>query len=272
MENIEAKILLDSKNPTGDRLTTWVLKYPRFIHAEFMTHRMFSKNAASSRAIPFQKLLKTIKNEPATPEFWGVNQKGMQAAEEVEDIDQAKKTWLEARDSAINEAKKLNKLGLHKQIVNRVLEPFCHISVICSGTDFQNFFRLRAHEDAQPEFQVLAYKMLEEYNKSVPQQLSKGEWHTPFGDKMSDNLTDEEKRKVASARCARISYLTFDGKLDVEKDLVLFDRLAGGVPKHLSPLEHCAEATDSNYHGNLKGFKQFRKFFLDENLKDDRVI
>lgn len=271
MENIEAKILLDSTDEYN-RLTTWVLKYPRFIHSEFMTHRMLSKNAASSRAIPFTKLLKIIEENPATPEFWGANQKGMQAVVEIDDIEGAKQKWLEARDAAIDQAKKLNKAGLHKQIVNRVLEPFCHMTVICSGTDFENFFRLRAHKDAQPEFQVLAYKMLELYNDSCPQELNNGEWHIPFGDKMPEGLIDEDRKKIACARCARISYLTFDGKLDVRKDIELFDRLAGGVPKHLSPLEHVAQATgDDQYYGNFKGFKQFRKFFIDENLSDKRV-
>jgi hypothetical protein len=273
MSNIEVKILLDSIGLFGNRLTTWVLKYPRFIHSEFLTHRMLSKNAASSRAIPFKKLLQTIQDDPATPEFWGANQKGMQSVEEVKNIDEAKEKWLEARDSAIIEAQKLNDLGLHKQIVNRVLEPFCHMTVICSGTDFQNFFRLRAHKDAQPEFQVLSYKMLEEYNKSNPQKLETGEWHIPFGDKMPEDLSEEQKKKVASARCARISYLTFDGELDIDKDLELFTRLAGGVPKHLSPLEHSAQVMkEDEYFGNFRGFKQFRKFFSDENLTDERVL
>lgn len=309
---IKTKIIADSINQQGKRLTTFILEYPRFIHAEVMTHRVFSKNAASSRAIPFEKFVQQITENPAMPEFWGKNQSGMQANVELSNDeiyqfspyldggvdkwsgmgkkDAAKAVWIDARDSAIKWAEKLNELGCHKQIVNRILEPWFHIRVIFSGTDYENFFALRAHKDAQPEFRVLAEKMLENYNNSKPKLLEDGQWHIPFGDKMDENrikeiilssdpapesvemLKNEIKRKIAIARCARVSYHNFDGKDDYEADIKLCNRLFGSIPRHLSPTEHVAMSmNDTNYYGNFCGFKQFRKFFQDENLKDNRV-
>lgn len=324
---IKTEIIADSLNPQGKRLTTFILEYPRMVHAELMTHRMFSKNSASSRAIPFEKFVEQIMTNPAMPEFWGKNQSGMQAAEELDNTkrreanfwneiegfkdrqisgyqagmddypqysynitekEEAKIRWLEARDSAIAQAKQLHELGLHKQIVNRILEPWFHIRIILSATDFGNWFALRCHKDAQPEIQKLAYSMLEDYNKSTPIKLLPSEWHIPFGDKMDisrilpiiDESTranpyaiQEIKRKIAIARCARVSYFNFDGKDDYEADVKLCDRLFKSSPKHLSPTEHVAQCMDdTNFYGNFCGWKQYRKFFQDENLNDNRVI
>lgn len=311
---IKTEIIADSINQQGKRLTTFILEYPRFIHAEVMTHRVFSKNAASSRAIPFEKFVKQITENPAMPEFWGKNQSGMQANVELSNDeiyqfssyldggvdkwsgmgkkDAAKAVWIDARDSAIKWAEKLNELGCHKQIVNRILEPWFHIRVILSGTEFENFFALRAHNDAQPEFRVLAEKMLKNYNSSTPKNLTEGEWHIPFGDKIDEKrlknqiafdtikghdsvrneLLNEAKMKIAVARCARVSYHNFEGKDDYQADIKLCDRLFGSIPRHLSPTEHVAMSmNDTNYYGNFCGFKQYRKFFQDENLKDSRV-
>ena len=221
----------------------------------------------------------------------------MQAKEELggEEKGLVQKIWLEARDEAIKNVKKLQTLGLHKQIANRILEPWFNIRIILSGTDFENYFALRAHNDAQPEFQKLAYDMLAQYNLSNPKKLKEGEWHIPFGDSFDDDrlnsyisnlvkykgdssLIDDEnlkmtlKIKIAIARCARISYVNFEGKDDYEADIKLCDRLFGSVPRHLSPTEHVAQALDDDkFIGNFKGFKQYRKFFNDENLKDGRV-
>ncbi len=311
--SIKAEIIADSINPQGCRLTTYILEYPRFVHAELMTHRMFSKNAASSRAIPIEKMIQQVIDNPAMPVWWGKNQSGMQAKEELDnkikkkavrytapdgechktyknitDLEYAKQTWLEARDSAIKFVSNLSLQGLHKQIANRILEPWFNIRIILSGTEFENFFALRAHPDAQPEIQALAYKMLEEYNKSEPKRLEVGEWHIPFGDNIDENRLKEifnekklplsygfliAKQKIAIARCARISYFNYEGKDDYEADTKLCDRLFGSIPRHLSPAEHVAQATnDDKFIGNFRGFKQYRYFFDDQNLKDDRII
>jgi len=307
--SIKVEIIADSINTVGNRLTTFVLEYPRFIHAEVMTHRVFSKNAASSRAIPIEKMIEQIQENPAKPVWWGKNQSGMQAKEELDnterrlqsfddksilltDKEMAAYLWLRARDKAIESVKDLLKLGVHKQIANRILEPWFNIRIILSGTEFENFFALRVHPDAQPELQRLATMMLEAYNTSTPKQLSEGQWHIPFGDKFEEsklvsiNLKkfdiespiwhkgmDELRKKIAIARCARVSYFNFEGKDDYENDIKLCERLFGNIPKHLSPTEHVASAmATSDWCGNFRGFKQYRKYFADENLTDSRVI
>lgn len=315
---ITTKILLDSVNPTGNRITTWILTYPRFIHAEFMTHRVFSRNASSSRAIPVKKMLEDVKNNPAMPVFWGKNQSGMQAKEELDNTEkyaevredllygegllittkkqEAKREWLLARDEMVARVEKLNEIGLHKQIANRLLEPWMNITVIATATDHENFLSLRAHEDTQPEFQDLAYKMLDLYQSNVPNKLKEGEWHIPFGDNLDEARllvlgdkardlrafvqadddeivqmhADELRKKIATARCARVSYLNFEGKDDYTKDIELHDILKNSG--HWSPFEHCAIALSTNeYSGNFKGWKQYRKMFNGENRSDGRV-
>jgi thymidylate synthase ThyX len=80
---ISAKIIADSisESEYGDRITTFELEYPRFIHGELMTHRLFSRNAASSRAIPINKMMDQVLTAPAMPVEWGLNKSGMQAEE-----------------------------------------------------------------------------------------------------------------------------------------------------------------------------------------------
>lgn len=300
---ISANIVQDSVNACGNRLTTFVLEFPRWILAEINTHRMFSRNVASSRAIPVEKMIEMVLKNPAVPEFYGKNQSGMQSLEELsgESLDKAKGEWLKARDRAVESARSLLEAGLHKQYVNRVIENFMYVRAIVSATEFENFFALRAHKDSQPELQKLAYLMLEQYNNSTPKKLQPGEWHIPFGDKIDeDKLTElvyknyesevfhfcgncsservhnkkiELKKKIAVARCARISYFNYEGKDDYEADIKLCDRLFGSIPRHLSPAEHVAEALDcEQWEGNFCGFKQYRKFFENENLSDARVI
>lgn len=260
---------------------------------------MLSRNVASSRAIPVEKMIDMVMVNPATPVFWGKNQGGMQSKDELtgESLEIAKKVWLESRDRAVESAKALRAVGLHKQYVNRTIENFMYVVAIVSGTDFENFFALRAHPDAQPEFQALAYKMLELYNENKPVKLLPGQWHIPFGDKIDkqkvvdsksfgietggmalglsgeyDKFIEEFCIKIAIARCARVSYLNFDGKDDYDADIKLCNRLFSNIPRHLSPTEHVAQCLDSNTRiGNFTGWKQYRYFFLDQNLKDDRV-
>lgn len=291
--NIKAEILADSINSGGQRIVTWKLTYPRFIHSEFMTHRVFSRNAASSRAIPVEKMIKAVRETPALPVFWGANQKGMQAKVELDEeaIIKAYDRWITAAHIATYQAEELVKIGLHKQIANRVLEPFMHMTTLATATDLGNFFALRAHEEAQPEFQVLAYKMLDTYQQHEPTELADGEWHIPFGDAMPDSwlndwfndgsgvvhMSPEEfaeakqqlKLKIATARCARTSYLNFDGSNDVFKDVELHNRLADSG--HWSPFEHCAKASPNSRSGNFTGWTQYRKQFTNENRKDPRI-
>ncbi len=263
---IETRIIADSLNPVGNRLTTYVLTYPRFIHSEVMTHRMFSRNASSSRAIPVKTMIDKVLANPASPISWGKNEKGMQSSKELCKEDRAKAilVWNEAMLDAVKHAKRMMDLGVHKQIVNRIIEPYSHITTILTGTEFNNFFNLRAHEDAQPEFEELAFQMVDAYLTSQPKWLCAGEWHLPFCDQYTDAHSIETLKKISTARCARVSYLNFEGNIDYAKDVVLHDDLMSSG--HWSPFEHPAEALDnSDRYGNFTGYKQYRKFFSNEN-------
>lgn len=271
---IKVEIIKDSINPFDVRLTTWILTYPRFIHSEFMTHRCLSKNAASSRAIPVERMINDVDENTAYPERWGKTGKGMQDHGELDETSKVAcmKWWRHAKNLTVGAVKKLLLFGLHKQVANRLLEPFSHMTIICSGTDWENFFQLRAHEDAQPEFSILAHMMLEEYNKNSPSPLATGQWHIPFEDRMPEGVTEDEKLQIAVARCARVSYMTFDGKIDKDKDLDLFNMLKKSG--HFSPFEHVALSTNnSTRNSNFGiGWTQFRKTLPNEcKTVDSRI-
>lgn len=267
---INAHIVADSIGPSKVRLTTFLLTYPRFIHSEFMTHRMISKNSASSRAIPCKKLRHQVLNSPAIPTAFSKNKAGMQASENVSAAKQklARFIWLMSGRVACGFHWILEKLGVHKQHANRVLEPWLHMTVVATGTDWANFFALRTDKNAQPEFRELAVAMFEIYDKSMPKRLKTGEWHTPF---VTDGAGDVTYRLIRSvARCARTSYLNHDGDaVSYADDKLLFDRLLGASPMHASPAEHQAMATRvRGYSGNLRGWIQHRKTLKNENITD----
>ena len=332
--SIDATIIADSKNEHGNRLTTFIVTLPRIVLAEFNTHRMLSRNSASSRAIPFEKMVQRCQETPFIPIKWQKDHKGMQGTEYFEDlaeIDNCKGDWLYARDGAVVAAMSMNNYGLTKQLCNRLLEPFMWHTVIVTASEWENFFALRAHPAAEIHIAKLAEVMLSEYNDSDPKQLKAGEWHIPFGDDFDyqrlckatwvqkkdpleqlnhdedypefdqlpgDHLryaVNETKVKVAIARCARISYLNFEGEDDYKADVKLHDRLS--EMGHWSPFEHCAKAMDESefemysdrvwrggdefgnelplehgWCGNFRGFVQYRKTFKQENKSDSRVI
>lgn len=260
---ISARVVTDSVNFKGQRLTTFVLKYPRFILAEANTHRAWSRNSASSRAIPVSKILKQVREDPAMPVHWGKLQKGMQAGEELSKEEQveAKRLWLEAAENACQTVEKLVDLNLHKQVANRLLEPWMWMETIMSATDLGNFFNLRVHKDAQPEFQVLAYRTLEAFVNSTPTESS---LHLPFGDKyLKEGLTLDQMIKIAVARCARVSYKNFEGEIDHQKDYELHDSLVASG--HMSPCEHVAFSAPDQRHGNFYGWQQYRQTLPNEN-------
>ena len=287
----EAKVIKDSVSVNGARLTTFQLRYWRAIHGEFMTHRVFSRNASSSRAIPVATMIEQVRTDPAGPIHWGANQPGMQAGAELNTWgkEAAQASWLYAAGNAANSAEKMMKLGLHKQVANRILEPFQYISVVVTATEWTNFFELRNHPDAQPEIQELAAAMKAAMDASRPTTLYADGWHLPYvsHDEYAVGRLDGsmlELVKASAARCARVSYLTHDGATpNVKKDLALYERLVGSVPLHASPIEHQAqpdifvkEAKFGGYdgwqhpelHGNFKGWKQYRKTVEIETHKE----
>jgi thymidylate synthase ThyX len=299
INRISATIIADSVNDRSQRLTTFVLVFPRIVLAEFNTHRMISKNSASSRAIPFKTMVQKVQDEPFIPIGFQKEHKGMQGTNYFENVELAKteELWLEARDRALTQASLLSLHGVTKQLCNRLLEPFLYHTVICTGTEWENFFALRAHPAAEIHIADLAFKMLKVYNESEPKQLKAKEWHIPFGDTFDDDrikefftqeqsdfiasivegksftekakevrfksLAEPIKVKIATARCARVSYLNFEGKDDYEADIKLHDMLK--LSGHYSPFEHCAQVMQT-------GFTQYRKMLLGENKTDFRVL
>lgn len=292
---ITAKVLLKTKNVfTGDVATTFELEYPRFIHSEFMTHRMFSRNAASSRAIPVAKTIEMVRSDPAIPVHWGKNQPGMQADEELDDFTKAgvKNQWIKSSIDAAGHAKSMSLTGAHKQIVNRILEPYVWMKVVVTATEWNNFWWLRDHKDAQPEIRQLAKVMHKAYNEAKPIMLYDGEWHLPYLDLVRGTgmnrklnycldmevLTTEDAKMVSASLCAQVSYRKLD--FSVEKAKLIFDRLIESEPVHASPVEHQLLVRnpkeypiptartqgwthmdfDGNYwSGNIKGYIQYRQ-------------
>lgn len=259
-----AKVLADSTNCCDSRLTTMELTYPRCVHSEFLTHRMFSRNAASSRAIPVEKMIEQVERDPFIPIHWGKAQKGMQAYDVVDCPSECEKLWLLNRNMAVHYVEGLLELGLHKQIANRLLEPWMWITVIATGNEgaWNNFFALRCHHEAEPHIQKIAYMAREVRSQSTPQKLSDGQWHLPLiGFEGDELLSVEDQVKVSVGRCARVSYLTHDGRRDVQADIDLHDRLLAS--KHFSPFEHVARMDRFSREwaqGNLgQGWTQYRK-------------
>lgn len=302
-----AKVVADSVSSAEKRLVTLVVVFPRIVLAEFNTHRVFSRNSASSRAIPVHKQLRKLLDEPFIPERFGRNQPGMQSSNwlEGQDHNQAVEAWLRARDRAatsafemllsqslaseifgykpgegsasleqlqagfddaiacfdkaqkVEDPTDMDILGIHKQLCNRVLEPFMWHTVVVTASEWGNFFALRAHEDAQAEIRKPAELMLQAMEASMPTQLDNGEWHTPFIQPDEDfDLGD--RIKISCGRCARVSYLTHDGVRDPEKDIGLYSNLVASG--HMSPTEHAARPLEDGeaQKGNFVGWQQHR--------------
>lgn len=293
-QGYSAKVLAHSISPDGITLKTLEIEYPRFILAEVNTHRMLSKNSASSRAIPASKLIDMITNSPAMPVYWGKNQKGMSASEEVDDIGFFENLWLQARDFALKKSEEMSEGGLHKQLANRVTEPYCTMKTVISGTQWDNFFHLRDHPAAQPEFRYLAHLMRTTIDSSNPVALGYGEWHLPYVHSARDSSgrlcyydTDmkevslEDARIISSSCCAQVSYRNLNDSLDKCKEV--YSRLVESTPCHASPVEH--QATPINmksnkmqegithmtkdgmlWSANFKGWVQFRHLIPNESV------
>ena len=253
---IKAVIVADSCSAVnGKRITTFELEYPRFIHSELMTHRMFSRNAASSRAIPIEKMCDQVCDNPATPIHWGKNQAGMQAKEQVGDVElyAVRGLWEEQAQQTSLVARYMAGHGLHKQIVNRILEPFQLMKTVVTATEWENFFWLRKHEDAQPEIKELAERMWEALGESKAVELKPGEWHLPYVSIGRDGkgnavyflkgqpdtfggLELDDALAISASCCAQVSYRLLDDS--IEKARKVYQRLVESEPVHASPFEH----------------------------------
>lgn len=277
MTTISASGILQSLNEqTGDTLFTVLCRYPRTIHSELMTHRVFSRNAASSRAIPIKKLIDEAKHDPAVPKYWLKNISGMQGGEPLsdEDRDDCIELWHRARLQAIKWALHLADRNVHKQLVNRLLEPFIHITTLITSSEWDNFFELRDHPDAEPHLRDLAIAIKEASHITPVQVLRPGQWHLPFTTGEGVFQDEQAMLRHSVACCASTSYKTVDGfEMDDIKASRICLRLLS-KPLHASPLEHVARA-DELWHGtylrfdnhrNFRGFEQLRAMIEREEM------
>lgn len=279
----EAKIIADSISPQGIRLTTMQVTFHRFVLAEFNTHRVFSRNSASSRAIPIQKQIENLvsfnedegvlETNIAYPVEFGTNKPGMQAGEPLSgtELDYAMGHWFDATTESIYNIANLVNLNVHKQVANRLLEPFMWHTVIVTSVDYENFFKQRCSPLAQPEIRVAAEMMEKVYRESKPVYIDYNNWHLPYLSvdeilQLIDSQPNgiELAMKISAARCARVSYLTQEGTRDFDKDLELYERLVTADPPHWSPLEHVATPYTETLspYGNFIEFKKEGAFDL----------
>lgn len=278
-----SKVVCHSRAPNGEELITLEIELHRYILSEFNTHRSISRNFQSSRAVPVEKMIQQVRDNPAMPVHWGLNQRGMVADIESESyvLDNTgqeftvQEWWMLAAEEAASSAEAMSEAGYHKQIVNRLLEPFMKTKGVVTATReaFEAMFLLRCHKDAQPEFKLLAERMRASIEASTPQELGYGDYHLPyvkFYYSDSDNVA-EEAIKTSASCCAQVSYRVLDDSL--EKALKIYDMLnlpENGVykedPPHFSPTEHIAKVVQDYDHDSLKGgnfvscaFWQYRK-------------
>lgn len=251
--NISAKVICDSISEAGVRLTTFEIEYPRIVMSEFNTMRAISKNSSSSRAIPVSKMLEHTKQINLKPIYFGAKQSGMQAGDELvgEDLQYAQDVWESALKSAVGQAKLLDDCGVAKEVTNRLVEPFQLVKVVCTATDWENFFNLRLHPDADPNICMLAYKMYKAMQEYKPITLKAGEWHLPYvnlgwngkgdigyADEDFNFVSLDQAIKISAASCASVSYRT-EGMTLAKADKI-FDMLINAEVIHASPFEHLA--------------------------------
>ncbi len=266
-----ARVIADSVSPVDIRLSTLEVVIHRFVLAEMNTHRAFSRNSASSRAIPVARMMAKVATRPAVPLEWPAEQRGMQGGGQIADPGKARDIWLAARDAAVVHAEQLAGMGVHKSVVNRLLEPFLPHTVIITATDWSGFWHQRCSPLAQPEIRVAAEAMRAALDASTPRPVDYGQWHTPYiSDQERDQLGEAMLRRVSAARCARVSYLTHAGIRDPDADVDLYARLLTAQPPHASPLEHvatpayCVGRTHDTVRGNFDGWHQLRHLVLDQ--------
>lgn len=304
--NIEVQIIADSVGQQSGRITTFELTYPRIIHSEFMTHRLFSRNAMSSRAVPIKKMVELIRTNMAMPVRFGSNQPGMQDkgiehdgqvwydwvevdGETKELYCSGREAWAKAAEDACSWAERFDAAGYHKQIANRLIEPFQMMKTVMTTTEMENFLWLRVDADADPTIEVLANLMKEALDNSEPELLQPGVWHTPYVDHvygfgpegdahifegycvLDENdrpvmLTEEEALRISASCCGQVSYRRLDSTKD--KALDIYTRLVAGKKVHASPFEHQAKEIEPTWDDVDYGQKQVNVFWCIETWEE----
>lgn len=284
-----ATVLADSISSAGKRLVTFEVTFPRKLLAEVNTHRVAAKNTSSSRAIPVTKVIEAVKNDPFLPRAIGLAEPGMQSSQFL-DKDKTKLVQEQIRALAMNATATARHLldvyGLHKQVINRYLEPWLMVTQAISFTDIENFFAQRCHPTAEPDMRVLAWCMADVYYRdSKPVHAPLGSWHLPYvTEEERARMPIEMQKKISVARLARTSY-RLDGGFapDPEKELSIFDKLLAGLlsekedePLHMTPFEHVAtpSAFADKVSGCFRGWEQYRHEFAREQtgFSYDRAI
>jgi hypothetical protein len=280
-------IIADSVSFHSPRLTTFCVKFHKFILAEFNTHKMISRSDRSSRAVSTKQLLEEAKLDPAMPFEFRRNIPGMSGGELLtgDDLTDAQERWMAHRDFAVKVVQEGLEDNEAKETLNRHLDQFVYTHSVRTATEdsWMNFFGLRLDSHAQPEIRILAENMWVDYNVSSPKFLYPGQWHMPFmsGVEPNPNNNPDQLRivKISAARCANMSYGPKPQWPEISKSLELYNRLVNSSPMHLGPLEHQATPDIKthrvfgkyNYrypqlHGNLPGWQQFRKLIPGESI------
>lgn len=298
MSKPKVEVVAHSIGPNGIPIFSLLCEYPRIIHGELMTHRLFSRNASSSRAVPFKTMIKNIKNNLFVPYQFQKRHKGMQGSsvftgwrEKV-----CRTLWEISAEAVFECANMMDRVGITKQLTNRITEPFSNIKVLITSTEWSNFLALRDHPDAEIHIQALAREMKKAMDASTPKVLKEGEWHLPFiRDEERDEYDQDTLLKISVARSARTSYLNNYGKNDINADMKLYEQLIVNDPKHASPCEHQAKCIDTGdltqfgmiryaeettgvecritmndcdiWSGNLRGWLQYRKTIRGEHIQ-----
>ena len=286
MNYTEAKVIKDSIDLHGQRLTTMVVTFPRCVLAEFNTHRAFSKNTSSSRAQPFSTMIANVAGRFYIPEDVRLNEPGMQGFENLneEQMESFKDWYYKIWEYVVEGCENMyDDVKVHKQHINKIFENFGYVDMVVTSTEWQNFLNLRDHEAAHPEMQKLAKYMRVALESSKPDLLFKGEYHLPFIEQAEkEYFRIEQLIKASVSRGARTSYKLHDGStVDIDKDVKLYEKLTTASPIHASPLEHVAICTEKlcverfegdewvqrNKFYNLSGWKSFRFQFEKEGVR-----
>lgn len=298
---IDVKLLKYSCSNEAIHLYTFEVEIPRVILAEWNTHGIMNSNAQSSRAVPVAKLIEQVQKNPYYPPIWGKNQRGMQAYERNDELVWGMPVdafWQDCINDACNKAHALDQAKYHKQIANRVIEPYSHTKLVISGTEWDNFFNLRIHHAAEPNIREMAIQIYQTMRTASPQSLNPGEWHLPYIDTYHNKngkivysfkgkkLTTEQAIRVSLACIAKVSYRSLDPSPEAVDKIINTLFPDDGSPIHASPSQHIATPFQYPYDADewqvgeshrdkqgwswsaqLRGWCQYRKTIPNENCE-----